>query len=296
MADRKQTANARLQTAILEHLPEAGIWAAPGGAVFLARRNHAGITEHRFDRPLASLLVQGTKRTIIGTREYELSPNRLLTVAIDMPSSSMLLDATPRHPLLTVFFHINPRTLSELLLELGAKPAHRLRPANGVCVADADEDVLEVLARLVTAAAGPAPDAIHTRLLLRELHYLLLRGPQRQLLSSLYGSALPGKQLFPVIAYLRGHLDGPVRLAELAEGACMSESTLYRHFKALTGFSPLQYHKQLRLHEARRLMLAENERAANAAFRVGFESVPQFSREYKRLFGQPPRRDTKARQ
>ena len=158
---------------------------------------------------------------------------------------------------------------------------------------DADDDFLETIARVLALAGKPVRDEFLIRMLLRELHYLLIRNTGGSLLRAIYGSGLPGRQLFQAIGYLKERLDRLVTINELAGAACMSESSLYRHFKSVTGLSPLQYHKQLRLHEARRIMLAENEQAANAAFRVGFESIPQFNREYKRRNGQPPRRDTK---
>ena len=131
---------------------------------------------------------------------------------------------------------------------------------------------------------------------MRDLHYLLLAGPQADVLHATCGSGRYGRQLFAAIGYLREHLDAPVSLAELARAACMSESTLYRYFKTLTGLSPLQYYKQLRLHEARRLILEENEQARLAAARVGYSSAQQFNRDYRRLFGQPPLKSRKYRE
>lgn len=279
-----------LRETIMGYLPSEGM--AQYGQVGFARRDHSGITEHRFDRPLASLLVQGAKTTVTGGQAYEVESGQILIVAVDMPSSSHIRHASAESPLLTVFFPLTPQTIAELLLD-GAMEVADHHPAPRIAsVISADEDLLATTVRLAKAAK----DDLRCRLLLRELHYLLLTGAHGSLLRTMYGKGLPGSQLIQAITYLRNHLNVSVRSGDLAEAACMSESSLYRNFKTFIGLSPLQYHKQLRLHEARRMMLAENERAAEAAFRVGYESVAQFSREYKKLFGQPPKRDTRGSQ
>ena len=146
---------------------------------------------------------------------------------------------------------------------------------------------------LVNILERPEQIPLRSDIALLDLHYLLLAGRQSKVLCEIYGNGKYGGQLFSAIAYLRNHLDASVSADELSRAAHMSESTLYRHFKALTGLSPLQYHKQLRLHEARRLIIGENERASTAAYKTGYESISQFSREYKRLFGEPPGRSGK---
>lgn len=150
--------------------------------------------------------------------------------------------------------------------------------------------------RLASLMEKPTQIPIRSKMIMRELHYLLLTGPQKDVLINLYSGGAYGQQVFAAISYLKERLDVPVRAEELAAAVHTCESSLYRHFKTLTGLSPLQYHKQLRLHEARRLIVSENEQAALAAIKVGYESVTQFNREYKRLFGQPPLRSKKHKQ
>ena len=130
---------------------------------------------------------------------------------------------------------------------------------------------------------------------MRELHYLLLAGPQGGILRGLYAHGARNGQILQAIALMRRNMTRPLRMDALARQVCMSVSSLHRHFKSITGLSPLQYHKQLRLYEAQRLMLVENERAASAALSVGYESVTQFTREYKRMFGESPHRDISRR-
>lgn len=285
----------RLRNVLKRHLPREGLFTTAIPDVFVARRDHAGITEHRFDRPVVSLLAQGSKKTCIGSDEYLLQPGQLLTIGLDMPSSSLLVEATPAKPLMTLYFYLDQKIVGDLMLELGWSGS-RAPNRTGVSVAWADADFLDGMFRLASLMEKPEQIPVRSRMILRELHYLLLVGPQKDVLLNLYGGGAYGRQVFAAIKYLKERLDAPVRAEELARAVHLCESSLYRHFKALTGMSPMQYHKQLRLHEARRLMLAENEQAALAAIRVGYGSVTQFNREYKRLFGQPPHRSKKNNQ
>lgn len=293
--ERIERAAAQLKTALLAAMDRDGVCPTAMPGVFMARRDHAGISEHRFDQPLASLLVQGSKKTLFGSEERTLTENQVLLVGMDMPSSSQILEASPERPLLTLFFHINRQIVGDLILRLGWEDRRDAR-VPGISVADAGADLMETFARLAHILATPEQIPVRGELAMRDLHYLLLAGPQGDVLRAVYGSSRHGRQLFAAIDYLRAHLDAPVSLAELARAVYMSESTLYRSFRTLTGLSPLQYYKQLRLHEARRLILEENEQAVQAAARVGYGSAQQFNRDYKRLFGQPPRKSKQCRQ
>lgn len=286
-AERMDEVNNKIKMILLRHMSGDGIFATGIPDVFMARRENVGITEHRFDRPVVSLLVNGGKKSFIGSREYLLTPNQLLTIGLDMPSSSLLLEASPDNPLLTIFFYINKQMVAELAPGMDCRDSHAPQTA-GISVAEADEDILECILRLASLMEKREQIPVRSSMIMRELHYLLLCGPQKNVLMGLYGGGADGQRIFAAIEYLKEHLDAPVRSGELAHAAHMGESTLYRHFKTLTGLSPMQYHKQLRLHEARRLILGENEMASMAAIRVGYESVTQFNREYKRLFGLPP--------
>lgn len=165
----------------------------------------------------------------------------------------------------------------------------------GVSVADAEPEFLEGVLRLTELLDKPKQIPIRAPLIMRELHYLLLIGPQGGILQGLYTHGSQNNQVIQAISLLRRNIASPLRVDDLARHVNMSVSSLHRHFKSVTGFSPLQYHKQLRLYEAQRLMLMENERAASAALSVGYESVTQFNREYKRMFGEPPHRDINRR-
>lgn len=280
---------AELKALILDRVAGNGHVATGIPGVFLVRRDLSLTTEHRFDKPLTSLIIQGTKKSMIGQDEYVLAANSVLVVCVDMPSSSLLLEASSDEPFLSIYFHLDSRIIADIILELGS-PSQHAACSKGISVAKADADFMEGMLRLARLVYHSEQITLRAPMILRELHYLLLIGAHGNALRSLHGNHVSCHQIFKAIDYLRSHLEVAVRAEELANAVHMSESTLYRHFKVLTGLSPLQYHKQLKLHEARRIMLAENKQASMAAIRVGYESVTQFNREYKRHFGQPPHR------
>lgn len=287
--ERIEYALEKLADALLQYLPEPMVAPAPIPDVFMARRDQVGESEHRFDKPLVSLLVQGSKEIIVGTDEYSLRPGQLLAVGMDMPSSSRITNASQSAPLLTFYFHINHQIINELIFELKWKPYH-VHNSRGASVTSADVDFVESMLRLARIFEKPEQIPVRSDLALRDLHYLLMTGKQADVLSNFYGAGSAGTQIFAAIRYLRDHNTSHVKAADVSDAANMSESTLYRHFKELTGLSPLQYHKHLRLHEARRLIMADGSQIADAAYKVGYESVSQFIREYKKLFGYPPKK------
>ncbi len=289
----------RLRALLCRELPEEGRRAAPRGLFFLVRHDRPSLGGHCFEKPLASLIVQGSKRLLLGSREVAIHAGQSMVAAVDMPSATLSMEATPERPFLSLFFQLDRRILSDLLLELpdgGAADAasRHCRPEAapaGVSVMDAAPDYADAMLRLAALPETPDRFAVLAPIFLRELHGLLLLGPHGGVLRELYARGSKNRQIIEAIAYLRRNLTRPLRVEDVAREAHMSVSSLHRHFKGVTGFSPLQFRKKLRLHEALRLMLAENERAATAAAAVGYESVTQFTREYKRMFGEPPHRD-----
>ncbi len=280
----------RLAALLCRELPEDGRRAAPGGMFFLVRHDRPSLGGPCFEKPLASLVVQGGKRILLGSREVAIHAGQSMVAAVDLPSATLSMEATPERPFLSLFFLLDRRILSDLLLELPAGGVGEAAPA-GVSVTDATPDYADAMLRLAALLETPDRLAVLAPIFLRELHGLLLLGPHGGVLRALYARGSKNRQIIEAIAYLRRNLTQPLRVEDVAREAHMSVSSLHRHFKGVTGFSPLQFRKKLRLHEALRLMLTENERAATAAAAVGYESVTQFTREYKRMFGEPPHRD-----
>lgn len=284
--------NAELKQLLLSHLHGPTILQTAVEGLTLVRREAANRSERCFEKPLASILVQGRKHSVIGARAFDIAENQCLVSGVDLPSTSYAVEPTPETPFLSLFFHLNKQMIADLVMEMGQDfPPGSHEDSLGMAVADAEPDFLEGALRLVKLLDTPEQIPMRGGMILRELHYLLLIGPHGGILRRLHTRGTQNNRIAQAISLLRHNVAAPLRLDDLARQVHMSVSSLHRHFKKMTGFSPLQYHKQLRLYEAQRLMLAKNENAAGAAAAVGYESVTQFNREYKRLFGEPPRRD-----
>lgn len=284
--------HAALRDILVRRLPEAGIFPSAIEGLILVRRDDPAGTDRCFERPLASLIVQGRKHALVGCREYDFTENDCLVSGVDMPSVSSFPDASPQRPFLSLFFHLDREMLTELMLKMPPSDDRAAQAdAYGLATAKADPEFLRTLLRLVELLDRPEQIAVRAPMILRELHYLLLIGPHGQTLKRLHARGSQNSRILEAVAMLKRHISSPVRMDDLARQVNMSLSSLHRHFKQVTGYSPLQYHKQLRLYEAQRLMFMENVQAGTAALTVGYESVTQFNREYKRMFGEPPHRD-----
>lgn len=284
--------HAALRDILLRRLPAPGIFPTAIEGLMLVRRDDPAGTDRCFERPLASLIVQGRKHALVGGREYHFAENDCLVSGVDLPSVSSFPEASPGRPFLSLFFHLDREMLTELMLKMppsGGRPAQA--NAYGLVTATVDPEFMRTLLRLVELLDRPEQIAVRAPMTLRELHYLLLIGPHGQLLKQLHARDSQGSRILEAVTLLKNRMSAPVRMEDLARQVNMSLSSLHRHFKQVTGYSPLQYHKQLRLYEAQRLMFMENMQAGAAALSVGYESVTQFNREYKRMFGEPPHRD-----
>ena len=287
----KEDILAALKDILMRHLPAPEIRPSPIDDLVLVRREDPPAPDRCFERPLVSVIVQGSKRSLIGSQEFVFRRGQFLVSGIDMPSSSSFFDTAPGQPFLSLFFYLDRQILTDLMLRMRPAGKTPQEDGPGVAVADVEPEFLEAVLRLAELLDKPEQIAIRAPMILQELHYLLLIGPLGHVLRGLYAQGSQNSQVLQAVSILRRDLGAPVRMESLARQVGMSLSTLHRHFKTVTGLSPLQYLKQLRLHEAQRLMLMEDMRAASAALSVGYESVTQFSREYKRMFGEPPHRD-----
>ncbi|MFO3722175.1 AraC family transcriptional regulator [Pseudomonas sp. Marseille-P8916] len=242
-------------------------------------------------QPALCVLAQGSKSLFLGDEQYTYDPLHYMVVSVTLPISRVRLDASPETPSLGLRLDIDPAHISQLIAESGPMLVPNLPSGRGLYVEKTDPQLLDALLRLVRLLDSPRDIPMLAPLIRREILYRLLRGPQGY---RLYEIALANSQTHRVsqaIAWLNQHFQRPLRIEDLAREVNLSTSTLHHRFKAVTSMSPLQYQKQLRLQEARRLMLNEGLEAAVAGYRVGYESPSQFSREYSRLYGAPPIRD-----
>jgi len=238
--------------------------------------------------PLFCLIAYGRKRLTLGDRTFIYDPETYLVTSADLPVSGQVLTT----PTLALSLELDAAILAEMILEL-KPPSEELVAPKAVAVERLDADLLDSVMRLLRLLDQPQHIPTLGPLALRELMYRLLLGPKGEMLRQL---ALPDSQLSYIrraIDFIRRNFDQPIRVEQLAELADMSAPSFHRHFRAVTGLSPIQYQKQIRLQAARRLLLTESHTAAHVALEVGYESPSQFSREYRRMFGAPPREETR---
>lgn len=285
--------NSELKQKLLQYLDTPCIYPTAIEGFNLVRREEVGIPENCFEKPLVGLVIQGTKHSFMGGKEYVYTENQSIIAGVDMPISSYVVHAT--HEKLFLFLYLDKQILSSLALEMNQDITGDSETGTSISIADTDTDILEMFLRLLELHEKPEQIPLRAPMMLRELHYLLLISPHGKILRQLNTPGTQNNRIVRAINWIRKNYKIPMRVESLARQVNMSTANLHRHFKQLTGLSPLQYQKQLRLYEAQRLMLVENERASSAALSVGYESVTQFNREYKRVFGEPPLRDMNRR-
>ena len=238
------------------------------------------------------LVLQGSKRALLGREVYRYDPANYLVVCADLALLGEVTHATAREPYLGLRIAIDPALAGELLATVPPRP--EAPPARALAVSALDAPLLDAVARLLALLDDAAHIPVLAPLVVREIVYRLLAGDEGGRLRQIVAAGGQGRGITNALRWLRGNYAEPLRVEELARKVGMSASTFHHHFKTVTGMSPLHYQKQLRLHEARRLLLSEKLDAGEASYRVGYESPSQFSREYRRLFGAPPRRDVAA--
>ncbi|HEX4597987.1 MAG TPA: AraC family transcriptional regulator [Burkholderiaceae bacterium] len=240
--------------------------------------------------PVFAVVAQGAKRTILGDKVFEYGAGQFLVVSVDLPISGQVVRATAQKPYLSVGMTLKPATIAGLLLEAGNSAKMPLEPT-GLAVCDAPPELLDPILRLLRLLDRPQDISVLTPLLEREILWRLLNGEQGWMVRQigLVDSSL--SQIARAIRWIRAHFNENFRIEDPAGEANMSAATFYRHFRAVTAMSPLQYQKRIRLQNARARLMANSRDVASVGFAVGYESPSQFSREYSRMFGAPPGED-----
>jgi len=273
------------------HAPRSGVSSTAVKCLSLIRADQTSEPVPAVYEASLCLIAQGSKRVSIGNDSVVYDASRYLLVSMDLPLVGHVLEASRDVPYLCCKIDLDLAALSDLLLV--EKPASTpLRSDLPVlAVYPGDDDLTDAACRLIKLLDQPASIEALAPLIEREILYRLLVGPHGPLLRSLAAADSHLNQISRAIAAIRKNFDRQLRIDAVAAAAGMSPSSLHAHFKAITGMTPLEYQKQLRLQEARRLMMAGGANAGAAGFAVGYESPSQFSREYRRLFGAPPRQD-----
>lgn len=273
------------------HADPAGISATPIPGLTTVRATAPSGLVYAISRPLVCLVLQGSKQVVMGTESFAFGAGDSLLITADVPTVSQITRASPAAPYLSLVYELEPAVIADLAVEMRAAP---VAAGTAVRVEPTDAEVADAALRLMKLFARPAAVPVLHESLVRELHYWLLAGRHGTAIRRLGWPDSHAQRIARAVSLLRKDFARPLRVEQLAAVAGMSPSSFHQHFRAVTSLSPLQFQKQLRLIEARRLMRAEGMTAGSAAFAVGYESVSQFTREYGRLFGLPPLRDTEA--
>lgn len=239
------------------------------------------------------VMLQGEKQIMLGGRVLNYGPGHAMLTTIDSAIVSHVTRATKREPFLALLLKLDASLITLLASEMKLSQLKEDHADEAVPIEQLDRDLIDALHRLVELLDSPVLLPRLGPLIQQEITIRLLAGPHSAQLRRLCVAKPPSAQIAKVLVWLKQNFMKPIPVDALAAQAKMSPSTFRHHFRATTGLSPLQFLKQLRLQEARQLMLNQSIDAARAAFLVGYESVSQFSREYRRLFGAPPQQDVR---
>lgn len=277
----------RLAELIGRYATRDGITRSPLEGVSFFRASRPRARAAVIYEPCIAIVGQGRKYVYLADRVYTYDAHNYLVLSVPLPAHSEIRAATPEAPFLSFTVALDTAVLRDLILEIDAEP----RPEalqTGVCVSRLGEAFGEAALRLLQALADPMDCRVLGPLYVREIFYRALEGPQGGFLRAVAAHHSQFHRIARVLQLIHTRFDKPLDVASMAQAANMSTSTFHHTFKAVTSLPPLQYVKTTRLHQARALMLRENLSAGEAAYRVGYNSPSQFSREFKRLFGLPP--------
>ncbi|BDV42160.1 AraC family transcriptional regulator [Geotalea uraniireducens] len=268
---------------------EQYVTAVPGLSLF--RRIEPTEPVSGMYEPSICLVVQGAKRVLLGDDTYVYDPRHYLITSVHLPTVVQIIEASPERPYLGLRLLLDQREIAQLMADSNLPPPQPQQSSRGMATGEITLPLVTAFQRLLDLLADEQDIPILSPVIQREIIYRLLVGEQGERLRQIASAGSQSQRIARAIEWLKCNFALPFRIDDLAAEARMSASTFHHHFRSMTALSPLQYQKQLRLQEARRLMLAEHLDAATAAFQVGYESPSQFSREYNRLFGAPPLRD-----
>ncbi|PLV56051.1 AraC family transcriptional regulator [Thermotoga sp. SG1] len=271
------------------HLTEKQPVVSPLPGLTVSRRESPTEPNSYMLPPGICIAIQGAKRVLLGEEYYVYDVNNFLLTSLDLPVTAQVIEASREKPYIGLVWEIDMDILTELIVE-SRFCVREDRPSRGMSLGRVTHQILDAFRRMLDLLDEPENIPVLLPVIKREITYRLLTSEQG---SKLFQMAMSEKtNVMKAVNYLKEHFNEKVNMKELAELVGMSVSSFYQHFKALTGMTPLQYQKKLRLCEARRLLMAGSD-VTTAAYQVGYESLSQFSREYRRFFGVSPSHDAK---
>jgi AraC-like DNA-binding protein len=244
-------------------------------------------------KPSLCIVVQGMKEVLLSQERYQYGPADYLVASVNLPITGQVTEASSEVPYLALKLEFTPSEILEVLREFQMGVEKKENAKRGMYVSKIAPSLLDAVTRLARLLDNSKDIPVLAPLIRKEIIYRVLQGEHGGMLKQIAIEGSSTNQISDVIEHIMNNYEKSFKIEELAEIANMSVSSLHRHFKEVTAMSPIQFQKQLRLQEARSLLLSESEDAADVAFRVGYESPSQFSREYSRMFGLPPKEDVK---
>ncbi|MDF5738530.1 MULTISPECIES: AraC family transcriptional regulator [unclassified Nostoc] len=289
-ADRAQAHRDELTERIAQAIRHDGT-IEPHKGLHFNRASSPSECIHSVSIPAFCAIAQGSKEVLLGSDRYQYDPMHYLLATVELPIVSQILEASKEQPYLSLRLDLDPTLVGSVMVEAGYSSSRSPADVKAIDVSSLNANLLDAVVRLVRLLDSPAEAHVLAPLIKREIIYRLLMGEQGNRLRHI---AVLGGYTYHIaraVERLRKDFNEPLRIENIAREMGMSVSGFHHHFKSVTAMSPLQFQKQLRLQEARRLMLGENLDATSAAYRVGYDDASHFNREYKRLFGSPPMRD-----
>lgn len=280
-----------VRTYVDAHADAAGLAQTPIAGLTTIRSTVPSGLIHAVSQPLACLVLQGVKQVTTGNRTVTFRAGDSLVITADVPTVSQIVTASPAEPYLSLVLDLDPAVIAELTVQMKSAP---VADDTQVRHEPTDAEVTDAAFRLMRLLDRPASIPVLHAQRVRELHYWLLAGRHGDAIRRLGWPGGHAERIGRAVALLRSDYARPLPVERLAASAGMSPSSFHQHFRDVTSLTPGQFQKQLRLIEARRIMMAQGSTASSAAFAVGYESVSQFTREYRRMFGLPPVRETTA--
>lgn len=280
-----------LRDGVRELLPEAGRFPTPIEGFTLHRYDHSDTAKPQFYKPILIVAVQGRKWVRMGINDFSFGEYTCFIAGVNMPVTSCLLEATPDMPYLSLSLDLDKHLMAALAAKTPQPIEYNSETAAGAAVQELSPELLDAFLRMLELLDKPEHAKALGALISQEIHYRLLTTPFGYQLRLLNAVGSQSNKVDQAIMWLRDNYRETLQVDKLAGKLNMAPSTLYKYFKKITTLSPLQYQKRLRLDEAQRLMLVEGCDVIQAALMVGYESANQFGREYKRLFGEPPRKN-----
>ena len=291
-AQREQANRAELVERIARTIQENGR-VEPLKGLRLNRASAPTELAHGVSNPAFCVIAQGSKEVFLGDDRFQYDPMNYLLATAELPVVSHVIEASPERPYLSLVVKLDPTLVSAVMVEAGHLAPRSFTNVRAIDVSPLDAGLLDAVVRLIRLLDTPSEAPFLAPLITREIVYRLLRGEQGDRLCYIAVQGGHTHRIARAIDHLRKEFDQPLRIDDIAQELGMSVSSFHHHFKAVTAMSPLQYQKQIRLQEARRLMLGEDLDAASAGYRVGYNDAAYFNRDYKKLFGLPPLSDVK---